>query len=202
MASFRSSERGGGKLSRRFSSAGSVAGSPFSQSQVLHLMKTEFARARRYGFPVSCMLIQVDRLDSLVDLHGVALRETVREEFNKLVQEKTRGADHLGLASEDRHLIVMPHTPAEGAVLVGERLREGFEDLEVRVGANVLALHLSVGIASSDEQDTLFFDTLMAQAEAALQYSVSDGGNLVSLFNKDQIPDVGDGSDDPKSPDS
>jgi hypothetical protein len=61
---------------------------------------------------------------------------------------------------------------------------------------------LSVGIASSDEQDTLFFDTLMAQAEAALQYSVSDGGNLVSLFNKDQIAGVGDGSDDPKSPDS
>ena len=74
MASFRRSEAGPTGVGR-FGGAGPVAGSPFSQSQILHLMKTEFARARRYGFPVSCMLVQVDRLDALVDLHGGALRD-------------------------------------------------------------------------------------------------------------------------------
>lgn len=202
MATFRSSERGGGKLSGQFSSSGPVTGSPFSQAQILHLMKTEFARARRYGFPVTCMLIRVDRLDSLVDLHGAALRDAVRQELGRLVQDKTRGADHLGLASEDRYLIVLPHASGEEGLLVGERLREAFQDLEIRVGANVLALQLSVGVASSDDQATLFFDSLLARAEAALENSSRGGGNAACLYQKDQISGVDDLPDEPKSSDS
>ncbi|MEE2887986.1 MAG: GGDEF domain-containing protein [Planctomycetota bacterium] len=202
MASFRSSERGGGKLSGRFTSAGPVAGSPFSQAQILHLMKTEFARARRYGFPVACMLVRVDRLETLVDLHGAALRDTVREELGRLVLEKTRGADHLGLASEDRYLVVLPHTSGEEGLLVGDRLLEAFEVLEIRVGTNVLALQLSVGVSSSDDQETLFFDTLLARAEAALEHAARDGGNSACLFHKDQVSGADELSDNPNAPDS
>ena len=190
MASFRSSERGGGKLSGRFVAAGPVVGSPFSQAQILHLMKTEFARARRYSFPVSCMVVRVERLESLVDLHGAALRDTVRQELGRLVQDKTRGADHLGLASEDRYLIVLPHTSGEEGLLVADRLLEAFDDLEVRVGNNVLALQLCIGVSSSDDQETLFFDTLLARAEAALEHASRDGGSSACLFHKDQVADV------------
>ncbi len=189
-------------MSGRFGTAGPVAGSPFSQAQILHLMKTEFARARRYGFPVTCMLIQVDRLDSLVDLHGAALRETVRQELGRLVQDKTRGADHLGLASDDRYLIVLPHTSGEEGLLVGERLCEAFEGLEIRVGASILGLALCVGVASSDDQETLFFDTLLARAEVAVEYSVRDGGNQACLFRKDQVSGVDELPEDPKASDS
>ncbi|MCA8956205.1 MAG: GGDEF domain-containing protein [Planctomycetes bacterium] len=199
MASFRSSDPGAGKLSGRFHRSGPVAGSPFSQAQILHLMKTEFARARRYGFPVACMLIHVDRLEALVDLHGGALREAVRTELGKLVQDKTRGADHLGLASEDRYLIVMPHTDGIAGLRVAERLRKAFRNLEIQIGNNVLALGLSIGVASCEDQATLFFDTLLAQAEAALDDSVRRGGNRACLFGKDrmtgadELPDDGSG---------
>ena len=66
----------------------------------------------------------------------------------------------------------------------------------------MLALQLSVGVASSDDQETLFFDTLLARAEAALDYSARDGGNLACLFQKDQISGVDEMPDDPKAPDS
>jgi diguanylate cyclase (GGDEF)-like protein len=186
MASFRKSDRGPANAGR-FGGAGPVTGTPFTQSQILHLMKTEFARARRYGFPVSCMLVQVDRLESLVDLHGGALRDMVREEVGKLVHDKTRGADHLGLASDDRYLVVMPHTGAHEGLHVAERLRQAFHELEFRVGNHELALQISCGVASCDDQATLFFDTMLTQAEAALEFSSGRGGNCCSLFRKHQI---------------
>jgi diguanylate cyclase (GGDEF)-like protein len=195
MATFRRSESGDRKLSGRFTGAGPVAGSPFSHAQILHLMKTEFARARRYGYPVACMLIQVDRLSALVDLHGASLREAVRRELGKLVLDKTRGADHLGLASEDRYLIVMPHTDGPAGLLVGDRLRRAFEDVEVSLGGHQLALQLSIGVAACEDQETLFFDTLLARAEA-LEYSTRLGGNQASLFCRDQIAGVDDIPDD------
>ena len=71
------SARGAGSssLPGRFAGLGEVAGSPFSQAQILHLIKTEFSRARRYEHPIACILIQVDRLTALVDVHGRQLRE-------------------------------------------------------------------------------------------------------------------------------
>lgn len=191
MASFRRSEAGPAGVGR-FGGSGPVAGSPFSQSQILHLMKTEFARARRYGFPVSCMLVQVDRLDALVDLHGGDLREMVRAKVGNLVHEKTRGADHLGLATDDRYLIVMPHTGGRLGLHVAERLRQGFKEFEFSVGHNQLGLQLSIGVASCDDHATLFFDTMLTQAEAALDHAAERGGNCCSLFRKEQITSVED----------
>lgn len=182
MASFRKTESESGRLSGRFSNAGPLAGSPFSQAQIQQLMKTEFARARRYGFPVACMLLQVDRLDGLVDLHGSELRDAVRRELTKLCAEQSRGSDHLGLASDDRYLIVMPHSDAEAGRRLGERLRSAFADLEISVGGSLLALQLSIGVVSSEGQESLFFETLLTQVEAALEEAVDRGGDRVCLF--------------------
>ena len=34
----------------------------FSYTQILHLLKIEFARARRYQYELSCVLVEIDRL--------------------------------------------------------------------------------------------------------------------------------------------
>ena len=182
MASFRKTESESRRLSGRFANAGPLAGSPFSQAQILQLMKTEFARARRYGFAVACMLLQVDRLEGLVDLHGSALRDAVRRELTKLCAEQSRDSDHLGLASDDRYLIVMPHSDAEAGRRLGERLRSAFGDLEISVGGSELALQLSIGVVSSEGQESLFFETLLTQVEAALEEAMDAGGDQVCVF--------------------
>ena len=51
-------------------SDGFLSNSLFSQAQILHLMKNEFARARRHGLPLGVVLLQVDRLAQLVDLRA------------------------------------------------------------------------------------------------------------------------------------
>ncbi len=165
-----------------FGHEGPVAGSPFSQAQILHLMKTEFARARRYSYPVSVVLLGVDRLGALVDMHGSQLREVVRKELGKMVQEKTRGADHLGLVSDERYLVVMPHTDEEQATLVATRILKAFKQLEVKIGNSELALTLSIGVASCEDRDTLFFDTMLSRAEVAQGAAADSGGDALVAF--------------------
>ncbi|MHC5065141.1 MAG: GGDEF domain-containing protein [Planctomycetota bacterium] len=159
---------------------------PFNQAQVLYLMKTEFARARRHGFALSCILVQVDRLQSLCDIHGVELKGKLLAALAKLLGEVTRGHDHIGTATDDRFLLLMPHTAIDEAKVVAERIRERFGDLELSSGASVLPLSLSIGLVSSDEQEAMFFDTIVAQAEVALEWAIQDGGDRVSCFEKDR----------------
>lgn len=161
-----------------------VRHTPFSQVQILQLMKNEFARARRYGYPVASVLLEVDRLDALADLHGSDLREHVGQALQALVTGKVRDGDHVGVMPERRLLLVLPHTTAEGARQVAERMRVAFGELQVDVAGNRLALTLSAGLAACDDKETLFFDTLLAQAEASLEEAVADGGDRVVVFRR------------------
>jgi diguanylate cyclase (GGDEF)-like protein len=185
---FRTSSSGGSGARGKFGGAATGA-APFSQAQILHLMKTEFARGRRYGTPVACVIMQVDRLRSLTDIHGSEFNEKVQTELARLVSESTRGADQLGMISDGRYLLVLPHTDQDQAMVVAERIGREFRKLEVRSKGSVLVLTLSFGIVGSRDRDTLFFDTMLSRAEAALERAKNAGGDRVEVFR--EVGDIG-----------
>lgn len=176
-------------------SDGFLSSSLFSQAQILHLMKNEFARARRHGIPIGCVLLQVDRLAPLVDLHGVSLRDAVRETLASVVRQKTRGSDLLGAANDDRYLLLLPHTDGAQTRIVAQRLHHVFGDAEVTVDGRPLALTLSVGFTACEDQKTLFFDTMLAQAEAAIDFATARGGNQVVAFGEVPLRGAPEGGD-------
>ena len=180
---FRKGRPGGGRA-KAVDGDGFLSSSLFSQAQILHLMKNEFARARRHGIPVGCVLLQVDRLPQLVDLHGASLRTAVRQAVASLVREKTRGSDLLGATADDRYLLVLPHTDQHQTRVVAERLHQLFGEVDVAVDGRSLALSLSVGFTACDDQKTLFFDSLLAQAEAALTFAAQSGGDQVISYGE------------------
>ena len=196
---FRKGRPGGTKPKEAVDAAdGFLSSSLFSQAQILHLMKNEFARTRRHGVPLGCLLLQVDRLQQLVDLHGTALRNAVRQAVAQLVREKTRGADLLGATNDDRYLLILPHTNLEQARLVADRLHELFRELQIEVDGRELALSLSIGITACADQSTLFFDTFVAQAETALEYALAHGGDQVASFGEVHLRS----GEEPPPPDS
>ncbi len=179
---------------------GFLSSSLFSQAQILHLMKSEFARSRRHGQPMACLVLQVDRLPQLVDLHGASLRQAVRQALAELVRQKTRGSDLLGVASDDRYLLVLPHTDVEAGRVVADRLHRLFGELDIAVDGRQLALSLSVGLSASGEQRTMFFDTLVAEAEAAADFAGAQGGDRVCSFGEMSLMS-GDGAGEGSPPD-
>ncbi|MFK7742033.1 MAG: GGDEF domain-containing protein [Planctomycetota bacterium] len=183
---FRKGRSSGGR-SKAADSDGFLSSSLFSQAQILHLMKNEFARARRHGMPMGVVMMQVDRLAQLVDLYGSALRLTVKDAVARLVREKTRGSDLLGTTNDDRYLLVMPHTDLGQTRIVAERLHQLFNEVDVRVDGRALQLTVSIGMTSCDDQGTLFFDTLLSQTETALEYAERYGGDQVISFGETQL---------------
>lgn len=180
-----------------------VSGALFSQAQILQLMKNEFARSRRHGIPLGCVLLQVDRLAQLVDLYGLGLRQAVRTAIAEMVRERTRGPDLLGATSDDRYLLMLPHTELEQTRTVAKRLRHRFAELELQVDGRELALTLSIGITASVDRETMFFDSLVAQAEAAVECAAELGGDRVVSFAEARvITGVPDGPGDPEAPEA
>jgi diguanylate cyclase (GGDEF)-like protein len=187
---FRKGRPGGGRQPAA-DSDGFLSSSLFSQAQILHLMKNEFARARRHSIPMGVVLLQVDRLARLADFHGGGLRQSVKQAVARLVRDKTRGSDLLGTTNDDCYLLVMPHTDLGQTRVVADRLHQLFGEVEVSVDGTPLVLTASVGITACDDQSTLFFDSLLSQAESALEYAARNGGDQVVSFGETQLRDRG-----------
>ncbi|MGE0144075.1 MAG: GGDEF domain-containing protein [Planctomycetota bacterium] len=167
-----------------------VTGQPtsaFSQQQILQLMKAEFGRARRLGLPMACIAVRIEGFFAVAEKHGNEASERVRAALATLVRECIRDYDHLGMLGETGCLLVLPQTDERGAAAVADRIRRAFAGHDVALRPRPADLKLSLGVATTDVGDTLFFDTLLAQAEHARDRASDGGGDRVEVFSKDRF---------------
>ncbi len=168
---FRSPGEGGGKVWD--SPKPSLLGVAETRLQA----KKEFARAKRYGFPLTLAVCRIDRLDSLSDLYGRDSHALIQRELSHIFQLKSRSTDLVGRLSEDRILWILPHTDPEGALVAADRIRSEVEQLDLQSGTKAIRISLSIGISAHQGEDTLFLDTVLTLAETALERAQALGGN-------------------------
>jgi two-component system cell cycle response regulator len=149
----------------------------FSLSQIRHLMRVEFGRAQRYGYPLSCLVIGIDRMDALRDAHGYEFRESVVAAVIELLQQETRTCDYLGRLMDDRLMAILPHTTADGAQATARRILAAARKLAFPTSTDSVRVTLSIGISHYEDDNTLFFDSLVEAAEGALAEAVKAGGD-------------------------
>ncbi len=149
----------------------------FSLSQIQHLMRIEFGRAQRYRYPLSVLVISIDRLGYLRDLYGYESKEAVLDEVGRLLQGLARSCDFLGRLADDRLMAVVPHTPAAGLKVLAERVLAGVRTVQFESDGKRIPISVSVGGATMSDGQTLFFDQLVAGAETALEEAAAAGGD-------------------------
>ena len=68
----------------------------FTPEEIRTLMRGEFDRAQRYRFPIVCMMVGVDRIESLSDLYGYDSKRDILNSVSDLLKGVTRASDFLG----------------------------------------------------------------------------------------------------------
>jgi GGDEF domain-containing protein len=76
---------------------------------------------------------------------------------------------------------VLPHTETKGAQLLAQRLHDRIAGLDVRVDDRALRISASIGVATQDGDDSIFFDAVLKRAETALADVLARGGDSVAL---------------------
>lgn len=146
----------------------------YSLAQIRHLLRVEFGRAQRYGYPISVLMLALDQLGALRDASGYEAKETALETVVALLHVQTRGSDLVGRLPDDRLLIIVPHTPPAQIEVLVARLLQAVRELETETGDK---LSLSAGVSWCEAGGTLFHDELLRCAEAALAEAVGAGGD-------------------------
>ncbi len=136
------------------------------------LLFVEVKRSRRYGFPLSLALVSVDRWDELTGPLGPRARSTMLGELTGVVAAAVRDIDICVPFSDDRLVVLMPHTAVAGGLQVARRICA-----RVRERSSPPAITVSAGLAGHDGHGTVSFGALVKRASDALAKAVAEGGD-------------------------
>ncbi len=150
---------------------------PFSPEDVQGLIRIEYARAARYGYPITLMAIEVDRLDALHDLYGVESERRALAAVVHGVRSALRQSDFLGLLRGRRILVLCPHAPGRAVSAIATRILENCHGLEFRSDGRSVRPTLSIGASTLHPGEGLAFEPFLAAAEQALAFAVRAGGD-------------------------
>ncbi len=173
-------------------------------------LNAEVARAQRYGLQLSVLMLDLDDFKRFNDTFGHQAGDRVLAEVALIVRRQLRsGVDIACRYGGEEFAVILPHTPALGAEMVGRRLTESViaaigvvgdtssakqagerlrrtiatTPFPGRESEDVTHVTVSIGVASYPEHaDDV--TTLVGSADNALYVAKRRGKNRVEVFGQ------------------
>jgi diguanylate cyclase (GGDEF)-like protein len=128
----------------------------------------EVERCRRYGACSSLVLLDLDRFKEVNDTHGHQVGDDVLRRVGSVILEHVRAPDVPCRYGGDEFAIILPDTPQEEALVVGERIRRAIDRSFAQhpLGGQPLPVTASGGVASMGAESSA--GDLVSGADRAL----------------------------------
>jgi diguanylate cyclase (GGDEF)-like protein len=142
-------------------------------------LEAEFAGARRYGHPLSLLLLDVDGLAAVNSRAGRAAGDDVLKRIASLVEESVRSPDVVARVGGDELAVLLRETDLAGAHDLAERLRASVERLRSGADAVSVTIAVAVDVPGADRESGPAPRELLVSAERALHRLKQLGTNRV-----------------------
>lgn len=158
----------------------------FNRRHMDQRLAEEVAGALRYDLPLSVLLVDIDRFKSINDTLGHQAGDQALITLTKIARDVLRTTDVLTRYGGEEFLVIAPHTPADGALQLAERLRERIAGSQFVLSGEQAQVEtrvtISVGVASLTD-DVLDVDSLVRVADGNLYRAKQEGRNRVIAGN-------------------
>ena len=142
-----------------------------------------FGQGVRYQRPTSILMVDSDNLKAVNDTHGHDAGNGMLRQLSRIIQAELRTTDVLARYGGDEFIVLLPETPAQGAVIVAERIREMMANSPLEAHGKPVKCTVSIGAASFPE-DGVSLDAIVARADRAMYHAKSTGRDKVVRFSE------------------
>ncbi len=151
-----------------------------SRRAFLEVLDAELMRAHRHRQPLAFLMLDIDHFKRVNDTYGHPVGDVVLKEFVAICRGALRAHDVLGRLGGEEFAALLPHTDADGAVRVAEKLRLAVAEATIATAKGDLRIITSVGVATAlpagDDPEHL-----LGRADEALYAAKHSGRNRVSV---------------------
>jgi diguanylate cyclase (GGDEF)-like protein len=147
----------------------------YNSRYLSQVLRRETKRASRSGRPLSLLFIDLDGFKSVNDTHGHLAGSRALVEAASVIRASARETDVVARFGGDEFAVVLPDTGGDGAMAVGDRVRERIAAHRFLQAEGLsIALTVSVGVATLPDV-SISADGLIHAADDAM-YWVKDRG--------------------------
>ena len=145
-----------------------------NRRKIHELIENEIHRSKRYNSTFSVILLDIDNFKTTNDSFGHNTGDRVLVQIAEIIRKTIRESDIASRWGGEEFLVFCPHTRADGAFALAEKLRHNIEKNEFgEVGYKTA----SFGVTSIEHGDTV--QSMISRADEALYSAKSAGKNMV-----------------------
>ncbi len=156
----------------------------YNRRRFLELAEQEAARSKRYGGPLTLLMLDLDHFKAVNDNYGHEAGDLVLKGMVQVCQEVLREVDIFGRVGGEEFMALLPETGLDGAGKVAERLRAALAAAPVAVDGSKISYTASIGVAAMTLEMNL--EQLMKLADQAMYRAKETGRNRVVVAGEGQ----------------
>lgn len=148
-------------------------------------LEDEIKRARRFSFPLTLVMFELDNFRELDARHGTKISELMLYEVAQILKDSVRATDIPCRYDQYVFAVILAHTSAEQALIFAERLRERIAAFSINRADNEIKSTISSGITQhSDKHES--GDALIKMANRAMITSRDAGKNRTTTLGNEE----------------
>ncbi len=155
----------------------------YNRRRLFSTLEAELQRTRRYGHDLSLAMFDLDEFKAINDRYGHVVGDTVLAGVAELLMRSTRTTDTVARYGGEEFVLLMPETPLDSAVAIGEKLRGAVAENDWNHISPGLTVTVSVGIGVSGNADSP--QDLIHRIDLMLYHAKERGKNQVVTFDAD-----------------
>jgi len=144
------------------------------------MLEKELWRSRRYGGPISLLMIDIDNLKKINDTFGHRAGDRVIREISRRVKTCIRQIDTAARYGGDEFAVILPNTSLEEAEIVAGRMVEIVSGSPITWKRQQIDLSISIGLGQYDSESSP--EEITSRSDEALYTAKQAGKNTVKIF--------------------
>jgi diguanylate cyclase (GGDEF)-like protein len=154
-----------------------------------HLIR-EIDIEQRYKTTFSILIMDIDNFKLINDTYGHPVGDAILISLSNVIKRSLRKSDVLARIGGEEFALYLPHTAAENAALMADRLREMVMYKPFSTTKGDIPITISIGMVSAGDQaepvadPRAYLEQLVEQADAALYKAKAEGRNRMVSAGK------------------
>lgn len=144
--------------------------------------EAELARARRHGYGLVLLLLDVDHFKRINDTRGHAAGDRALVALTEVLQHSVRQGDIAARLGGEEFVVLLSHCEREDGLRFAERLRETVSATLVDMGEGQEPLRITVSIGLADVRSHVVgLDQLLSRADRAMYRAKNAGRDRIEV---------------------
>lgn len=156
----------------------------YSRRYLERQLSLELERTKRFGHPLTVLLVDIDHFKRINDRYGHSVGdEVLRSTYRRMRELLPRACDWIGRYGGAEFLVTLLDTDLRGAEIVAQRLTVGVAQAPIDTTSGPIPVTISVGAADISQMlsNQLSFKGLLQIADECLYASKRGGRNRYTM---------------------